>query len=88
MYVPLRYVGAYVGGVNRWLRPRPAALAVVTMPAVRRAAVAAMAAAARAVAVVFVEYLCATIEFANVTHLLGLRWASGPHLPQRTLAGS
>jgi hypothetical protein len=37
---------------------------------------------------VFVEYLCATIEFANVTHLLGLRWASGPHLPQRTLAGS
>jgi hypothetical protein len=37
---------------------------------------------------VFVEYPCATSEFANVTHLLGLRWASGPDLPQRTLAGS
>jgi len=43
---------------------------------------------ARAVAVVFVEYPCATSEFANVTHLLGLGWASGPDLPQRTLAGS
>jgi hypothetical protein len=60
----------------------------VTMPAVRRAAVAAMAAAARAVAVVLVEYPCATSEFANVTHLLSLGWASGPDLPQRTLAGS
>jgi len=58
------------------------------MPAVRRAAVAGIAAAARAVAIVFVKYPCATIEFANVTHLLGLRWASGPDLPQRTLAGS